>query len=312
MPGINGTVGRRRVLRTAALLPAILFPAGLMAGGAWSAERRTDGGLCALDWTSAQALLALGIVPRGLPELDRYRRAVVEPAVPDGVPDIGARAEPNLELLDRLAPARFVGDGTLSAVQSRLERIAPVTVHPPFDTRSDGDGEPGGQLAFAIASLRGLAAGLGVPEAAERAVARLDRTLAAARDRLSGWEPRPLYILSVLDGRRVLIHGHNSLYQGVLDRLGITNAWTGPSGPYGHATVTMDRLAGRPDAGLVNIGSEGGRALEALAALPLFAGLPFLREGRVTILPPILFYGGVPAAERFARLLGDGLAPHHG
>ncbi|NUB27181.1 ABC transporter substrate-binding protein [Azospirillum brasilense] len=301
MPGINGTVGRRRVLRTAALLPV-----GLMAGGAWSAERRTDGGLCALDWTSAQALLALGIVPRGIPELDRYRRAVVEPAVPDGVPDIGARAEPNLELLDRLAPARFVGDGTLSAVQGRLERIAPVTVHPPFDTRSDGDGEPGGQLAFAIASLRGLAAGLGVPEEAERAVARLDRTLAAARDRLSGWEPRPLYILSVL------IHGRNSLYHDVLDRLGIANAWTGPSGPYGHATVTMDRLAGRPDAGLVNIGSEGGRALEALAALPLFAGLPFLREGRVTILPPILFYGGVSAAERFARLLGEGLAPHHG
>lgn len=50
--------------------------------------------------------------------------------------------------------------------------------------------------------------------------------------------------LSVLDGRRVLIHKRNSLYQDVLDRLGIENAWTRPSGPYGHATVTMDRLAG--------------------------------------------------------------------
>lgn len=306
MPGIDQALVRRRFLRAAALLPI-----GLMAGRTRSAERKTIGGVCALDWTSAQALLSLGIVPRGIPERDRYRRAVVEPAVPDGVPDIGARAEPNLELLDRLAPARFVSDGMLSAVQGRLERIAPVTLYPSFDIRSDEDRQPGGQLAFAIASLRGLAAGLGVPEAAEPPVARLDRALAAARDRLSGWEPRPLYVLSVLDGRRVLIHGRNSLYQDVLDRLGIANAWTGPSGPYGHATVTMDRLAGRPDAGLVNIGSEGWRALEALAALPLFAGLPFLREGRVTILPPILFYGGVPTAERFARLLGERLAPHH-
>lgn len=307
MPDMAGAFHRRRFLRMASALPL-----GLLAGGTQPVRARDAGGVCALDWTSAQALLSLGIVPRGLPEIDRYRRSVIEPAVPDGVPDIGARAEPNLELLDRLAPARFVSDGMLSAVRGRLERIAPLTLYQSFDTRSAEDERRSGQLAFAISSLRGLAGDLGVPEAADRAVARLDETLEEARARLSGREQRPLYVLSVLDGRRVLIHGRNSLYQDLLDRLGIENAWTGPSGPYGHATVTMDRLTGRPDAGLVNIGSEGKRALEALAGLPLFAGLPFLREGRVTILPPILFYGGVPTAERFVRLLGERLPQRHG
>lgn len=301
-----GTVGRRRFLRAAAALPF-----GLMAGGARVAARTMAGGVCALDWTGAQALLSLGIIPRGLPEIARYRRSVIEPAVPDGVPDIGARAEPNLELLDRLAPARLITDGTLSAVRGRLERIAPLTLYQPFDTRPEEEGRRG-QCDFAIASLRGLAADLGVPDAAERAVVRLDRAMEEARARLSGREPRPLYVLSVLDGRRVLIHGRNSLYQDLLDRLGIENGWTGPSGPYGHATVTMDRLSARPDAELVNIGSEGKRALAALAALPLFAGLPFLRAGRVTILPPILFYGGVPTAQRFVRLLGERLVQRHG
>ena len=302
-----GAPDRRRFLRMASALPL-----GLLAGGARPA--RAAGGICALDWTSAQALLSLGIVPHGLPEIDRYRRSVIEPAVPESVPDIGARAEPNLELLDRLAPARFVTDSMLSAVHGRLERIAPLTLYQSFDTGlGEGQGEGrNGQLAFAIASLRRLAGELGVPEAAELAVARLDRALDEARARLTGVALRPLYVLSVLDGRRVLIHGRNSLYQDLLDRLGIANAWTGPSGPYGHATVTMDRLTGRPEAGLVNIGSEGKRALEALAALPLFAGLPFLREGRVTILPPILFYGGVPTAERFVRLLGERLPQSHG
>ncbi|WP_082109201.1 ABC transporter substrate-binding protein [Azospirillum thiophilum] len=307
MPGMIGAVDRRRFLHAAA---ALSF--GLLAGGARPAVAEAAGGICALDWTSAQALLSLGIVPRGLPEIDRYRRSVIEPAVPDGVADIGARAEPNLELLDRLAPARFVTDGMLSAVRGRLERIAPLTLYQSFDTGSVEGGRPRGQLAFAIASLRGLADGLGMVDAADRAIARLDEALEEARAGLIGRERRPLYVLSVLDGRRVLIHGRNSLYQDVLDRLGIENAWTGPSGPYGHATVTMDRLTGRPDAGLVNIGSEGKRALEALADLPLFAGLPFLREDRVTILPPILFYGGVPTAERFVRLLGERLPQRHG
>ncbi|WP_372399446.1 ABC transporter substrate-binding protein [Azospirillum sp. HJ39] len=307
MSGTTGALDRRRFLRTAAALPF-----GLLAGGARSAEHDAAGGVCALDWTSAQALLSLGIVPRGLPEIDRYRRSVIEPAVPDGVPDIGARAEPNLELLDRLQPARFVTDGMLSAVRGRLERIAPLTLYQSFDTGTVEGERRSGQLAFAIASLRGLADGLGMAEAADRAVARLDSALEEARARLIGRERRPLYVLSVLDGRRVLIHGRNSLYQDVLDRLGFENAWTGPSGPYGHATVTMDRLTGRPDAELVNIGSEGKRALEALAGLPLFAGLPFLRDGRVTILPPILFYGGVPTAERFVRLLGERLPQRHG
>ncbi|MBK1842361.1 ABC transporter substrate-binding protein [Azospirillum sp. YIM B02556] len=311
MSDMAGALDRRRFLRVASALPL-----GLLAGGTRPVRAgEVDGEagrVCALDWTSAQALLSLGIVPHGLPEIDRYRRSVIEPAVPEGVPDIGARAEPNLELLDRLAPARFVTDGMLSAVRGRLERIAPLTLYQSFDTGS-GEGEGrNGQLAFAIASLRRLAGELGVPAVAELAVARLDRALDEARARLSGVALRPLYVLSVLDGRRVLIHGRNSLYQDLLDRLGIENAWTGPSGPYGHATVTMDRLTGRPDAGLVNIGSEGKRALEALAALPLFAGLPFLREGRVTILPPILFYGGVPTAERFVRLLGERLPQSHG
>lgn len=135
MPEMTGAVDRRRFLHAAAVLPF-----GLLAGGARSAEPRADGGVCALDWTSAQALLSLGIVPCGLPEIDRYRRSVIEPAVPDGVPDIGARAEPNLELLDRLAPARFVTDGMLSAVRGRLERIAPLTLYQSFDTGSGRTG----------------------------------------------------------------------------------------------------------------------------------------------------------------------------
>lgn len=297
--GGRGGIGPSRRLFLGALLASpVCFAAG--------AGRAAVAGACALDWSSAQALLALGLLPAGMPEIDRYRRLVMEPAVPDDVLDIGARAEPNLELLDRLSPGRFLTDGSLTPVRPRLERIAPVTLYQSFDPTRNG-----GQLAFARDSLRELAATFQVPEAGERCLNRLDRVLDAAAERLGGGAKRPLYLLSLLDGRRTMVYGRTSLYQDILDRLGLENAWTGPSGPYGHATVTLDRLAERPDAAVVTIGSGGAKALDALAQLPLFAGLPFLREGRVTSLPSISFYGGVPSAIRFARLLGERLSPSH-
>lgn len=289
---------RRRVLGAAAALPLLASSRGISAA---------TGGVCALGWTSAQNLLAIGLVPRGMPELERYARQVVEPAVPETVLDIGARAEPNLELLDRLAPERFVTDGSLTPVRPRLERIAPVTLFESFDT-----GRSEGQLAYAADALRDLAGTLGAEAAAASYLDGAERALDEAAGRVRGLDRRPLYLVSVLDGRRALVYGRSSVFQDVLDRLGIENAWDGPVGPFGHATVTMDRLAGRPDAGLVNIGNEGRRALDALASLPLFASLPFLREGRVTVLPAILFYGGVPSALRFARLLSERLPPAHG
>jgi ABC-type Fe3+-hydroxamate transport system substrate-binding protein len=284
---------RRGLIGAAAALPLLAFSRGI---------RAATGGVCALGWTSAQNLLAIGLVPRGMPERERYGRQVVEPAVPDAVLDIGARAEPNLELLDRLAPDRLVTDGSLTPVLARLTRIAPVTLFDSFDT-----GRSEGQLAYAADALRTLAATLGAEAAAARYLDEAERTLDAAAGRVRGLDRRPLYVVSVLDGRRALVYGRSSVFQDVLDRFGIENAWTGPVGPFGHATVTMDRLTERPDAGLVNVGNEGQRALDALAALPLFASLPFLRENRVTVLPAILFYGGVPSAVRFARLLSERL-----
>lgn len=289
---------RRGVLGAIASLPLLAFSRGVSAA---------TGSVCALGWTSAQNLLAIGLVPLGMPERERYARQVVEPAVPDAVLDIGARAEPNLELLDRLAPERLVMDGSLTPVLPRLERIAPVTLFESFDTTRGH-----GQLAYAADALRDLAVTLGAGADAARYLDGAERALEAAAGRVRDRDRRPLYVVSVLDGRRALVYGRSSLFQDVLDRFGIENAWDGPVGPFGHATITMDRLAGRPEAGLVNIGNEGQRALATLAALPLFASLPFLREGRVTVLPAILFYGGVPSALRFGRLLSERLPPGHG
>jgi iron complex transport system substrate-binding protein len=44
-----------------------------------------------------------------------------------------------------------------------------------------------------------------------------------------------------------------------------------------------------------------------LRASPVLQTLPSLRSRRLTVLDNQFFYGGVPAAERFARLLAERL-----
>ena len=92
-------LSRRALLGAgAAIGAAALSGAGPMAfaqtGGSPSGPR-----IAALGWACAQTILALGVVPLVIPEIERYGRLVVEPAIPPGVQEIGLRSEPNLELL---------------------------------------------------------------------------------------------------------------------------------------------------------------------------------------------------------------------
>jgi hypothetical protein len=66
-------------------------------------------------------------------------------------------------------------------------------------------------------------------------------------------------------------------------------------------------LAAVPDARLVLLSSRVADIEGLLKASPMLRTLPFLRSGRLTVLGNQFFYGGVPAAERFARLLAERL-----
>ena len=89
---------------------------GTALAGAWPMAFAQTGGsrsgprVAALGWACAQTILALGVVPLVIPEIERYGRLVVEPAVPSGVQEIGLRSEPNLELLQSFAPDIIIID----------------------------------------------------------------------------------------------------------------------------------------------------------------------------------------------------------
>ncbi len=288
---------RREILKAGAALGGGM----LFSGSAIHASTPADGPrVAALGWACAQTLLAIGAVPCAVPELDRYRRLVVEPALPASVTEAGLRSEPNLELLKALSPDLIVVDISLMAAVPRLKLIAPVEVFmPPVAGRRP--------LETARQAMIGLSRRIGREAECDAFLARFDTSMAKYQEMLRSYDGGPLYISSEIVRNRALVFGPNSLYQDVLDRFGLKNAFTGATSIWGHATVGLETLATVPEARFVLLNSRLADLQAMFAARPIMRSLPFLREGRLTVLAEVLFYGGVPSAERFARLLAERL-----
>jgi ferric hydroxamate transport system substrate-binding protein len=259
--------------------------------------------IAALDWVSAQNLMALGLMPLAMPEIDLYRRAVVTPVPGPESRELGLRFEPNFELLAALKPDLLVYNAETLALLPKLEKIAPTLR---FDLRAPNS-SPAPWQAGREALLR-LGGALGLTQAAQAYAHLCSEELEQGRERLRGYDGRPLYVVSVLDGRRMLVFARGSLFQSVLDRFGITNAWDGPVSRFGHLTVSVDQLLRQPEARLLAVGNDRPAQLARALSTPVIASLPFSRAGRVLTVPNVLFYGGLPPARRFASLAAQALS----
>ena len=118
---------------------------------------------------------------------------------------------------------------------------------------------------------------------------------------------RPIFVVSLGDSRHFRAFGADSLFGDVLTRLGLTNAWTDTTSYSAAAPVGLEALARVPESSIVIVEPlppEVGRNLPDNA---LWHALPAVKAGRVSIVPPINHFGGLPAARRFARLLTEAL-----
>lgn len=255
--------------------------------------------IVALDAPSTEMLIALGIEPVGAAGLAGYR--ATEGNLPQlrRTTDIGFYYEPNVELLQALSPDFFVSSFGIGVSKDLLSRIAPVISVPIY-----GSGSP--PYDAAIRALRQTAKATNNTGRADAFLENHDDRLAALRAKASGANTRPVYIASpLLDGRHVILYGVNSLFDEILRRIGLRNAYTGPTSPWGIASVGIETLASGGDAAFVYIESPVTRtALRALAASAIWQRLSFMREERVVPIRYLEMYGALPTADRFAEAVG--------
>ncbi len=260
--------------------------------------------IAALDWGIAATLLSLGVVPVGVPAPAWYARYVVDPALPGSVIDVGLLFTPNFELLQALSPQLIVATPLLQQAAPMLQRIAPVYGDLLFQPAPD-------VLEIAERGTLGLADRIGVTAAGESLVESTRNELAATARRLAGHAGRPLLLASPLDARHVSLFGPDSLYGGVLRRCGLTNAGTAIQGEFN--IVGLEKLGAYGDVTMILLDSPAAPGMAVrLTENRLWRTFPFVRAGRLHVLPAVLGSGGLPSASRFARLLSAALTDNAG
>ncbi|QNB14986.1 ABC transporter substrate-binding protein [Paraburkholderia tropica] len=319
---------RRTLLRRAALLPLLCLdlPRAFAASGASAAYAAASAApsvparaprVVVLDWGLVETLLAMGVMPAGVAEIDSYNASVVAPAVPRGVTDVGLRLAPSLELLQQIAPDLILINSSQESQREMLERIAPVRA---FAVYTDA-GSPYrrscevtlqlGKLCKREAAAQALIDG--TQHAIETARARLDHARTSAHDEHDAHDAlgpaAPLYLIRFFDGRHVGVYGARSLFQDVMDALALRNAWHGPTDYWGIGVAGLEQLAGAPDAGLLYFNPLPAGVDRQLASNRLWRALPPVAAGRVAALPPFWGFGMLPSAARFAGALADALTP---
>lgn len=289
----DNRISRRRLLTAMALSP-LLWQMQKAQAAPISAER-----IVALEWLPVELMLALGVTPYGVADIPNYRMWVNEPALPDSVIDVGLRTEPNLELLTQMKPSMLVWSAGYGPSPEILARISPGRSF----AFSDGK-QP---LAQARRSLLEMAEMLDKQAVAQRHLAEFDAFIDGLKPRFKQRGDRPLLMVSLLDPRHMLVFGPNCLFQEVLDRLGVKNAWQGETNFWGSTAVGIDRLAAYKDVDVLCFDHGNAAQMSQLAATPLWQAMPFVRANRLQIVPAVWFYGATLSAMNFARILDNSL-----
>lgn len=292
---------RRHVLHTMLGLCAMPWLAQAQGQGAPSSPQR----IVSMSWELTETLLLLGHVPVGLSLPEWYRNTMVEPALPDGVVDIGLLYQPNFQVLLALAPDLMILTPGHGPLQPALARLGPTL------TLGTYIGAPDPWPALLLDTRR-MAQALNSQAQAEAVIAATDNLFSEIRQRLSGQPGRAVLVADMIDEHYLRVYGPGSLFDAVLGKIGVTNA-VSPANDLavqgsGSALIPVQHLARVQGCELL-LSPLAPRLSATLQDNPVWQALALVREGRVSTLPVIAPYGGLRSMQRFALAVEQVLLP---
>lgn len=287
---LNPHINRRQLLAALALSPLLL---NMSTAQAATIDPQR---IVALEWLPTELLLALGVTPLGVADMNNYRAWVGEPQLPASVIDVGLRTEPNLELLTQLKPSLILYSAGYGPSPEKMTRIAPGLGF----NFNDGSGKP---LTVARNSLTELGEKLGMQQAAKDHLNKFDNYITEMKPRFASRGETPVLLMTLLDSRHALVVGNNSLFQQVMDLLGVKNAWQGETNFWGTAVVGLERLAAIKNADVICFDHNNDAEMEKVMATPLWNAMPFVRQQRFQRVPAVWLYGATISAMNFTTML---------
>jgi ABC-type Fe3+-hydroxamate transport system substrate-binding protein len=250
----------------------------------------------ALEWNTAENLVALGVMPIGVADVEGYGTWVKAETLDDSVTDVGMRGEPSIDSIAGLAPDLVVTTSDLpeSAIE-QIEKFAPVLV-----VRGADASDPIGQMER---NLTNIAVATGTEDRAKELLAEFDAKVDEGAEALadagaSGDE----FVMSDswATGGQVSIRpfATGALLSAVTEELGLVNAWTGEGDKdYGLGSTDVEGLTALGDVHFFYITGGGVDAYaEELAGNAVWTSLPFVKSGNVHRLADGIWMFGGPSS----------------
>ncbi len=242
--------------------------------------------VAALNWDIAEQVIELGVTPVAVPDIAGYSDWVVQPAIPEGVTDIGTRTEPNFSALKKLNPDVILIASPQKDLQERFSEIAPVLYYQTYS-------EQHSNAAAAIENFKKIAQLLGKEEQANNKLAAMDARIAVLKAELAKAYPddKPkVTSFRFASTTSVYIYGNNSIPQYALEQLGFENAMDLPASQWGISQKRMTELKKVKNG--IALYFEPFPYQDKLNQSPIWKSIPFVRSGQFSPVEASWSYGG--------------------
>ena len=247
----------------------------------------TPSRVVALQWDLLENLIALGIRPVGAADTAPWRQWVRTPALPEGIADVGTRAEPNIECIASLKPDLIlIGPTQLDRLQI-LGKIAPVLC---FENAKKE--APLGQAEGTIANLLALGRLFEREARAQALVMRIDETLARLGEEIRhafGGAPA-VQVIRFSGPTTLFVYTSNSIAHYALEKMGLRQPLDLSAADYGLTQLRIRDLKNLEEAYVIYV-RPFAMEKKVLNSI-LWRATPFARKGRVAAAEPYWSHGG--------------------
>ncbi|WP_188456426.1 ABC transporter substrate-binding protein [Virgibacillus oceani] len=274
----------------------------------------TPKNIVVLEWFFAEHLLALGMQPAGVPNIDEYNNWInIEPELAESVQDVGTRQEPNLEAISRLDPdliiaAKFRHENILE----QLKEIAPTVTFAPYSKEAQKN-----LYGEMMNEFKTVAKIVDKEEKADKAINDLDQFYEKQKQRvedagLKGSEYIATLAFTTQNSPVLRLYTDNSIVAQVMSRLGFENAFESDKvEQYGFSEAGVETLQNfqKDNLQFLYIVQGDDNVFEnQLKGNPVWEELSFVKAGNTHQIPgdtPV--FGGVLSAKVLANELIDSM-----
>lgn len=270
--------------------------------------------IVALEFTYAEDLIALGVQPIGVADVEGYKKWVnTTPGLADTVQDVGTRQEPNLEAIMAVEPDLIItSDLRAKNIYDKLTEIAPTLAFSPYQDETGVD-----QYQEMIDTFNTIADVVGKQDEAVKVLKDLDDAYAAAAEKIkaAGKENEGVTLVQAYSSQNApvfRIFTDNSLAMNILNKIGLTNAFTESTFEvYGYAEKTVESFPAVQDSNFIYIVQADDNVFEnQLKDNKVWSNLNFVKENRTYALGGDSWvFGGPLSAKTIVNKAVELLAP---